>query len=372
MKLRVGGFPAGTTRRASVRWLAVLLAGYVVAGCARPGPERLAATPAPPNSRIVNVFVATTRERATPEANVFTTARAGTMRFAEFTMAVPPVQPGQPPGTADAMDRFVAVDQTVLTRPEFTRRLTANNKQDVAVFVHGFNTNFQEAVLRITQMAADTGSDYAPVLFAWPSEAHATGYLADREAAAFSRDHLADLLTSLANNPQIGRVAVVAHSMGGWLAMETLRQLRIAGRKSVLNRLAVVLASPDIDVDVFRQQLAVLGPMRQPMTILVSSDDRALAVSSRLAGSRARIGALDVNDPRVAEAARQARVRVIDISALETSDTFNHDRHVRLAAFYPRMERAEAAAGRFGAFTLDTIGMTLSPLGITPALAASR
>lgn len=272
-------------RRATARWLALLLLGSFLAGCARPGPERLAVTQSPPDARLVKVFVATTRERETPDANVFTAERAPAMKFAEFTIAVPQEQPGQPAGTANAVDRFVAVSQTALTRPAFMSRLTTQ-KRDVAVFVHGFNTNFQEAVLRITQIAADTRTDYTPILFAWPSEARATAYLADKDAAVFSRDHLADLLMSIAGNPNIGRVAVVAHSMGVWLTMETLRQLRLAGRNSVLGRLRVVLASPDIDVDVFRQQLAVLGPMPHPMTILVASDDQALALSSRLSASR--------------------------------------------------------------------------------------
>lgn len=356
-------------RRATRRRLAVLLLGCFLAGCARPGPERLAVTQSPPDARLVQVFVATTRERETPDANAFTAERARTMRFAEFTLAVPPTQPGQPAGTADSMDRFVAVSQSVLTRPAFTSRLTAH-KRDVAVFVHGFNTNFQEAVLRITQIAADTQTDYTPILFAWPSEARATAYLADKDAAIFSRDHLVDLLTSLASNPRIGRVAVVAHSMGGWLTMESLRQLRLAGKNSVLNRLRVVLASPDIDVDVFRGQIAVLGPMQHPMTILVASDDKALSVSSRLAASRPRVGALNVDDPRVAEAAQQARVRLVDVSALQTSDIFKHDRHVRLAALYPQMEKA--GPGQSGAFVLDAIGATLNPLGVALAAPAGR
>lgn len=352
--------------RATARWFAVLLLGSFLAGCARPGPERLVVTQAPPDARPVKVFVATTRERETPDANVFTTERARTMRFAEFTVAVPREQPG---GTANSMDRFVVVNQAALTRPAFMSRLTAQ-KRDVAVFVHGFNTNFPEAVLRITQIAADTHTNYTPILFAWPSEARATAYLADKDAAIFSRDHLVDLLTSLASNPNIGRVAVVAHSMGGWLTMEALRQLRLAGRNSVLGRLRVVLASPDIDVDVFRQQLAVLGPMPHPMTILVASDDQALALSSRLSASRPRVGALNVNDPRVAEAARKAGVRLVDISALQTSDVFRHDRHVHLAALYPQMEKA--GRGQSGVFMLDAIGATLNPFGMAIAAPAGR
>ena len=81
--------------------------------------------------------------------------------------------------------------------------------------------------------------------------------------------------------------------MGGLLTVEALRQLRLTGQDRVLDRLQVVLAAPDIDADVFRAQMNVVGPMEMPLIVLVSPDDRALLVSQRLAGQHERVGALD-------------------------------------------------------------------------------
>ncbi len=153
--------------------------------------------------------------------------------------------------------------------------------------------------------------------------------------------------------------------MGGWLTIETLRQLRLTGRDAVLNRLNVVLAAPDIDVDVFRQQVSVIGPLSPPMTLLVSSDDRALSISSRISGARERVGALNVTDPRVQETAMQSRVRIIDISETSASNRLNHDRYVYLAALYPRIVGPEREGPgdniqRAGAFVLDTAGAILT------------
>jgi len=78
----------------------------------------------------------------------------------------------------------------------------------------------------MAQMVADANIDGVPIVFAWPSEGRETGYVADKDAAAFSRDQLAALLTTLARKPGFGRVDVLGHSMGGWLTMEALRQLR--------------------------------------------------------------------------------------------------------------------------------------------------
>src|SRR3546814_13011754 len=83
--------------------------------------------------------------------------------------------------------------------------------------------------------------------------------------------------------------------------------------------------------------MAVIGPLTPPMTILVSRDDRALQVSEFLSTERQRLGRIDVTDPRVEEATRQAKVQVIDISDIEASDGFKHNRFVRLAALYPKL-----------------------------------
>ena len=55
----------------------------------------------------------------------------------------------------------------------------------------------------------------------------------------------------------------------------------------------VDLAAPDVDVDVFRRQIAQIGAKHPPITLFVSQDDAALAASSRLAGEIKRVGAVD-------------------------------------------------------------------------------
>ena len=351
--------------------LLILLLGSLVAGCAtRAGPELLTSTSAPPDARLTQVVVATTRARAAPDVNIFTAERAQALNFAEFTIATPQAKNSDeaaPLGAADLSRSFVTVDQAVLTRADFSERVaprgTGTRKQNVVIFAHGFNTNFQEALFRLVQMSTDARIDGKPVLFAWPSQGRATGYTADQESVALSRDDFAELLTILAANPGVGRITVVAHSLGGWLVVEALQKLRIAGKRQVINRLNVILVSPDIDVDTFRQQIEVIGPMSPPMTLLVATDDRALALSRRISGSSARVGALNVNNPRVKEAALRMRIRIVDISTVSSSSRFNHDRHVNLAALYPvlassttndpGLERRTA-----GVFVLDALSAT--------------
>jgi esterase/lipase superfamily enzyme len=368
-------------RRRPARIAILLLLACGLAGCAtRPGPEVLNPVPTlAPGVRIATVYVATTRAREIPDSNIFNSARARGLNYAEFKISIPPRhRPGQiewPNGAPDPATSFTTVQQTVLDRQTFEQRIAqsgnAAKSVKAGVFVHGFNTNFQEALYRLAQMTADSDVDGVPILFAWPSEARVTGYVADKDAVTYSRDQLVDLLTLLARKRNVGEITVFAHSMGGWLTAEALRQLRVAGNNAIVNRLNVVLAAPDIDVDVFRAQMEVIGPLSPPMTVLVSRDDIALSIASRIAGERQRLGMLDVDDPRVQEAAEKAKLRIIDISSLKASDGFNHDRYVSLAALYHRLAAVEKdGAGhdlrRAGAFIFNTVGTTLSsPFSLT-------
>jgi esterase/lipase superfamily enzyme len=337
-----------------------------------------------PNARLVTIYVATTRERASPFSNVFTSGRAPALNYAEFKISIPPRHRTghiEWPSASDPARSFTTVQQNVLDRQTFEQKIVSRERRPrrlkVGVFVHGFNNNFQESLFRVAQMTADSDDDGVAVLFAWPSEARATDYVADKDAVTYSRDQLVDLLTMLARKPAIAEITVVGHSMGGWLTVEALRQLRLA-RNNAIDRLNVVLAAPDIDIDVFRAQMAVIGPLSPPMTVLVSRDDIALALSSRISGARQKVGTLNVDDPRVQEAALKARLQIIDISNVKASDAFNHDRYASLAALYRRLAATEAnGAGhdlrRAGAFIFNAVGTTLSsPFGLAGSALAGE
>ena len=164
-----------------------------------------------------------------------------------------------------------------------------------------------------------SGSRGVTGLFTWPSAASTFSYVADRESAMWSRDALEDLLTAIAKTPSGGRIHIVAHSMGTLLTLETLRMLRASGGENAMERIgAVVLAAPDIDIDLFARGLERLGPDAKKITVISSTNDRALAVSSRLAGGIIRAGAAD------RERLESLGVRVADASEFG-GGIINHD-----------------------------------------------
>ena len=95
--------------------------------------------------------------------------------------------------------------------------------------------------------------------------------------------------------------------------METLIQLRLADRTDVLGRIEVVLADPDVDVDLLWAQMDQIDQMNPPLVVLTAPDDKALGLSAFLAGKRMHIGGVDVRDPGIIARADTANVRIVEI-----------------------------------------------------------
>ncbi|SDJ37779.1 alpha/beta hydrolase [Salipiger marinus] len=356
---------------------ALLLALFMLlAACTpRPGPEALTPQPAPgPDLRVVRVYVATTRAPMAPPAIGFGAGPAIGMSYRWYDISVPE----QPRArgvfwmtdTPDPSQDFLVVGHGALDRSGFAAEVAQRNAQaaePVTVFVHGYNYSFPEALLELARLTAETGRGGAPVLFSWPSQGKVLDYVGDRQEALASRDALARVLADVSRAE--GRTLLAGHSMGGWLTMEALRTLALAGRRDVTDDLDVLLIAPDIDPLVFRQQLAPLQPLPRPLTVMVARDDRALAMSSRISTGRTRLGALNVDDPVVARAAQSADVQLIDISGLPAVNALHHNRYTELARMVA--ERGSDSGDPLGlvrsagAFVLDTLGSGLIRAGQT-------
>lgn len=164
--------------------------------------------------------------------------------------------------------------------------------RDVLLFVHGFNESFESAAASYAELVAGIGFSGAPILFTWPSANALFDYVSDRDSALWSRDALEDTITALAQDATIGRVHIVAHSMGGLLALEALRSVNDRLGGGLHDRMgAIVLANPDIDLDLFKRQMHRMAGLAPKITVIVSAKDRALALSSSIAGGFKRVGA---------------------------------------------------------------------------------
>ncbi len=123
--------------------------------------------------------------------------------------------------------------------------------------------------------------------------------------------------------------------MGNWVTVEALRQLKISNSMTSVSRVGnVVLAAPDLDVDVFKSQMRRMGKPPKPYYIILSKDDRALKLSSFLAGQNERLGSYS----NVEELNALGAV-VIDLTEVKSIDSANHNKFAQLAIIAPQMQQ---------------------------------
>jgi esterase/lipase superfamily enzyme len=311
-----GSIGAAASRRDVLRGLASVVSPIVLAGCAGMG----ATSPRFDASGLASdpvLLVATTRKpvggaRAAPW---YGTERAPALNVARVKLAPPSsnrfslAAVGLDDWSIDAIEPASSVGELVAP---------AAGVRDVLVYVHGFNQTFETAALDAVRLSDGIRFHGDTMLFSWPSRAKLFDYGYDRESAMWSRDALQRVLEGLAS-PSVGRIHIVAHSIGTMVTMEALRQLYAARGDAGAERIgAVVFASPDIDMDVFASSVERIGPLAQKITLITAANDRALAVSGWMAGGISRVGA--------AHKAQLAKLglRVIDASE-QGWGIINHD-----------------------------------------------
>jgi len=310
---------------------------------------------------------------------MFGGARGRGLNFADIVVSIPPDSarkagdvewPSSPPG--DPQRDFVTLRADRLdlaqAKADFNARVARTPGRRVLIFVHGYNTRFEEAVYRFAQIVHDARVDVAPVLFTWPSGGGLVDYVYDRDSAVYSRDAFEAVLQALVDNRNVGSISILAHSMGNYLAVESLRQMAIRDRGLPSKIRDVMLASPDIDVDVFRRQIAEIDvkPRTTQFTLFVSRDDKALGISSFLARDSTRLGALDPTKEPYSSMLEKAQVNVIDLTNVASNDSANHSKFAtgevvtaigdRLAEGQTLTDAKAGLVESLGTFTQGAIG----------------
>ncbi len=321
-----------------IRGVVAAAALALLAGCAgRPTGVLLpvAAVETVPGTSRVDMLVATTRKSASDRGVLFSGERGNAVTYTDLAVSIPPDATRQPgsvqwpkslpghPATDFVALRAEPVDPSKVA--VWTgRAVRRGGKRHVLVFVHGFNNKFEDAVFRFAQIVHDSGAEVAPVLFTWPSKGSVLAYGYDRESTNFSRNGLETLLRDLSKDPNVGEITVLAHSMGNWLTLESLRQMAIRDRRVAPKIRNVILAAPDVDMDLAREAFRDMGQNRPRLTLMVSGDDQALAVSRLVWGDSIRLGAIDPNvEPYRSELERQ-NIGVLNLSTVKGDDPLNH------------------------------------------------
>ena len=250
----------------------------------------------------ITIFLATTRRAVQREraGDRFGPDDADSLQFAAVGVNVPPYSArgtGELPrqgsfssafssGPNPAKEFFVA-SVIPADSNRFVQRVAADlaitRSRNILVFVHGFNTSFEDAAVRAAQIAADLNFDGTVVLFSWPSAASVTSYVRDQQAARNAGFHLLRLLRGALVAAQPDHIELLGHSMG----CETIaKALSLAPAIDSLPRFdQVVFAAPDLDRRVFgREILPRLETRATRVTLYASNDDDALRASRAVNG----------------------------------------------------------------------------------------
>jgi esterase/lipase superfamily enzyme/tetratricopeptide (TPR) repeat protein len=304
----------------------------------------VAAAPPPPEEKwdVVPVFFGTDRaEEANPKRLSYSSDRGRRLELGRALVTVPKqheVPQVERPWALripyfnvtvyeeaeDPNKHFTMQEIKKLSQEDFLRlvreRLGGSSrfKDQALIFVHGYNTAFDNAVYRTAQIAYDLKFDGAPFLYSWPSGGAVASYTYDRESAGASKPHMRKFLEMVVKETGAKAVSIIAHSMGNQPLLDVLKDMKSTAPEGVVIS-QVILAAPDVDADSFTDVAQAINGMAKGITLYAASNDRALIVSRNFWGHY-RAGDVPAGGPLVLPG-----VDTIDVTAAST-DAFaiNH------------------------------------------------
>ncbi len=180
-------------------------------------------------------------------------------------------------------------------------RLKVTPRKEVYMYIHGFDNSFADSVLTTAELWHFFGRQGVPVCYTWP--AGVGGLLAYEytlDSTQFTIYHLKQAIRLMASNPDVQKINIIAHSRGTAVATDAVRELYLEFRatqdvQKYLKLGTVILAAPDIDLDVVIQRNATerIGRAVERSAVYMTDRDKALGFSGWLFGGVKRLGDAD-------------------------------------------------------------------------------
>jgi len=189
------------------------------------------------------------------------------------------------------------------------------------LYIHGYNIGFEKSCSRAAIFQEKLRLAGRFLLFSWPSNDAVLNYTHDEADIYWSVADIERTLERMIRSFGAGSLDVVSHSMGtrgAFLALVRMSD-QYSGAPPLLNRL--VLLAADIDAGIFSQYLDVIRPLVRNITIYVSDNDSALALSEEVHGY-----------PRLGVTGAHLRnldgIEIIDVSAIGRRRASGHLYHL--------------------------------------------
>ncbi len=257
-----------------------------------------------------------------------------------------------PPATAKQTEKYVTL--TTITKAKtqtaFFNELSdavGDNSDSVLLFIHGFNVDFDSAVIRTAQLAVDLTFNAEkpdetklyefgqPVLFSWPNGGVPFTYIDDRRLAKKSAEHLSRFLDGLTEKSNAQSINIIVHSMGNRVLVEALKEFVKQYSEDASDEIEfkIIQAAADVDQDVYDKAMTEIAQsnFKAEYTIYASSEDTPLrtsrivnAITSLFQRTKGRLGEIIDGDIYVRRyKADRDRFTSIDATGFAT-DLYGH------------------------------------------------
>jgi len=231
---------------------------------------------------------------------------------------------GETTASENAVNISLKVLQTnSFDKQQFFAKLQENKNNTLAtplIYVHGFNTKYEEALLRAGQLAYDLKYQGPVIVFTWPAGSVGEGfdevmlkktYQINKINAVGSINPFIEFLQEM--QKQGIKANFMVHSMGHQIVLTALNQIGqqsnqpVNNQNSTQNTSAVssqiiqelFLLAPDYEANLFQQNLANIKPLANRITLYCSQNDKALA-ASKITNNNQRLGeCIKINDPNL-------------------------------------------------------------------------
>lgn len=194
------------------------------------------------------------------------------------------------------------------------------NNGNIVIYIHGYNIDFDKSCRRSAIFQRSLGLQDRLLLFSWPSEGNLLKYTWDEADLVWSVPYMADFIEQVVKRAGTGKVDIVAHSLGARGTIQALVRLAYKEQQeSIVNEL--ILIAPDIDTEIFKQELPLINKSANRITLYLSKNDKALKLSQEVHGY-----------PRLGQAGEHMTVidgvETIDISNVNTRVLSGHIYHL--------------------------------------------
>jgi esterase/lipase superfamily enzyme len=219
-------------------------------------------------------------------------------------------------------------------------KLAVSKKKDIFIYVHGYNTNFEDPLLVASELWHFLGYDGVFVAYSWPATEKGRAYLGDLEKAKLSSRNLRLFIEYLCDETDAENINIVGYSMGTRVVTNALADLSLLhfgkSRDDIRKKLRVgdvILIGSDLSLYTFSNYLhdGILNISRS-FTVYTSDSDKALGASNWLF-DRIRLGqiteGLEKNGSGMQYLRNTPELRFVDVTGAEKSTEGNGHHYFR-------------------------------------------